>query len=192
MWDAMGDTSRQPKRQRGGEDGEGGWAGNKMLHSLDARMRTQEGMLATYFLAEGDMVLVPAMVEGNKYYDDARPDKGQPHVYGPRRTSLGKAFLNKLSTIDITKSEGKEAEAIQFFDSIAAATNGPTVGQQLGLLKTLNAKLNTPQLLEGEICACMFFKTKKSPRYIFSIQFQPGSPYKHICWPVGEYANWFS
>lgn len=178
MWGSIGTGG---KRHRG-DDGE---AGDKegsicrLLHQFDARIRAQEGLAATYFLAEGDQVIVPAMVEGNTYYENNKPEKGQPHMFGPRRTTLAAAFLRKLIQIDLTKSGQKETELIQFFDQIAGITKNPTVVQQLELLKVLVAKFNTPKLLEGEISLCQFFKTKKSPKYVFSIVFQQGSPFQH-------------
>ena len=67
MW--IGSVSPAKKHKADGEVKDEGKSVHQMLHSLDGRLRAQEGLLATYFLAENDSILVPAMIQGNAYYD---------------------------------------------------------------------------------------------------------------------------
>ena len=150
----------------------------KMLHNLDSRMRALEGKTPTYFLPAGN-VFVEKLIEGNKYYDDKKPPKGQAHSLGPRRTTLAGMFLCQLAKADIGSSKPSEQDMIKFFDTVAQATGNPTIAKQHELLQSLVAHYSTPKLLEPEIAQCLFFKTKKQEQYIFSIEFQPHSPLKH-------------
>ena len=177
---AVGGWARKQKTGDGGGTGETDKAVHKMLWSLDTRLRIQEGRLPCYFLAEKDEVLVPAMIEGNRIYDDSKPDKGKPHSMGPRRTTLAAAFLNRIASADLTQAGLTGSDLlVTFFNRTAALTKTITVEEQQVLLKHLLESYTTPQMLETEVRACMFFKTKKNPKYLFSIEFNDHSPLKH-------------
>ena len=84
-----------------------------------------------------------------------------------------------LSQADLTASGPSEQALIAFYDKIAEQAGQPKVEVQKQMLVDMMAHFNTPQLLEPEIASCMYFKTKKSEKYIFSIEFQPHSPLRH-------------
>ena len=84
----------------------------RMLHNLDTRVRAQEGQLSAFFLAEGETVLLPALLAANKHYEDLKPSKGQPHQLGPRRTTLAGAVMLALAKADLFKCSKPELELI--------------------------------------------------------------------------------
>ena len=172
-----GDKKRAHSETSGGRDMQGKVC--SMLHNLDARMRAQEGKVATYFLPDSDPAIVLPMIAANKAYDDKKPERGKPHEFGPRRTTLAGGCLLAISKVDLKALGAVEQQYMVWFDQIATQTGTPSVAAQLGLLKELLKTLDTAQKLEPEIAVCQFFKTKKASKYIFAIEFQPYSPFRH-------------
>jgi len=178
MWLNSSDEQRPGKRSRGEGKGDEAGSVNKVLHNLDARVRNQEGKTATYFVSD-QSPLAQALVKANEHYDAKKPAKGQPHELGPRRTTLAGAFLLALSQADLGAIGQEEKNMIGFFDTVAEKVGGPKIQDQQQLVISLVATYNTPKLLEPEIQTCMFFKTKKTNKYVFAIEFQPHSPLRH-------------
>ena len=178
MWVNGASAPAAKKVKRGDREDDNGGSQNKMLHNLDTRLRSMEGRTATYFLTPTSP-FVSALQTANEAYDSKKPAKGQPHEFGPRRTTLAGAFLVCLSQVDLTACSSSEQELVKFFNQVAAATGQPTVEKQKELLANLVAHYTTPKLLEPEISVCQFFKTRKQDKFIFAIEFQPHSPLRH-------------
>ena len=91
MMQHLGQITRKRKGAGGGgADGES--AVNKLLWSLDTRLRHLDGETPSYFLDSDNKFIVPALIQANKIYDDKRI-KGSAHPMVPRRTSLAAGFL---------------------------------------------------------------------------------------------------
>ena len=161
---------------------------NKVLWQLDSRVRTLEGKAPSWFLAADDPVVVPAMINANKTYDD-RHTKGVAHPMGPRRTTLAAGFLSRIAMADL-KLPDQKAEVTHFINqtnTLAAMSKTMTIEEQQVFLKHLLSSYTTPQLMEPEIASLLFFKCKKQDaekkdRYFFQIELQPSSPLIH-CYP---------
>ena len=186
MWtQGEGAAGAAHKRPRGSEEEKWSTTGSsmsrtyRMLHNLDTRVRAQEGQLSAFFLAEGETVLLPALLAANKHYEDLKPSKGQPHQLGPRRTTLAGAVMLALAKADLSKCSKTELELIEFYNAIAEKAHTPAIHEQQEIMKVLVAKYTTAQMMEPEVRNCQFFKTKQSPRYLFAIEFQPHSPLRH-------------
>ena len=186
---AGADEESRRKHQRTGANQKGAGEAqvekttHKMLWSLDSRMRHMEGQVPSYFLTEGDKLLIPALEQANKNYD-SKLKKGTPHPDGPRRTTLAAAALNAIAEADIDAAEGEAKEQIEFFDKLAAMTKSPTIKEQQWVLKTCLQSYTTAQKMETEILTCQFFATKKQTtegkkRYFFALEFSPTSPLRH-------------
>ena len=80
----------------------------RLMHQMDYRIRIMEGHIPTFFLAQNDTVLLPAMQAGEKVYTKKTPEKGQPHPLGAKRLQLGATLLNCVASMDIKKYEGVE------------------------------------------------------------------------------------
>ena len=175
------------KKHKGRESKGGESAVNKMLWNLDFRTRTLEGKVPSYFLAESDVIVVPALLAAAKVYDDLS-QKGVAHPMGPKRTTLAAGFLNRIATADLTQVEGEALKYVQEQDKIAELTRTIKVAEQQALLQHLLKSYVTAKHMEPEIAHCQFFKCKKpskgdtSARYFFSIELQGHSPLVH-CYP---------
>ena len=126
---APNDGERASKHGAGYKGGEATVekAQHKMLWSLDSRLRHVAGQVPSYFLLEGDTLLIPALEDANKQYDSKRK-KGTAHPDGPRRTTLAAAAaFNAMSTADLSAAEGEAKEAIAFYDKMVAMTKSPTI-----------------------------------------------------------------
>jgi hypothetical protein len=180
--------ARQQKRKAGAVEGGGESAVNKMLWSLDNRLRHIEGKIPSFFLAASDNVVVPAMIAANKAYDELAV-KGAAHPHGARRTSLAAGFLNRVSEADVTKVDGEAATFATHCDQIAQMTKTLSLAEQQTLLIHLLKSFDTAQKMESEVAACMFFKCKKQSkdtkedRYFFALELQPSSYLVH-CHPL--------
>ena len=181
---AEGEANTRAGKNRKIKDG-GERAIHKVLWSLDTRLRHLEGKLPSYFLSASDQVVVPAMIGANKIYDGQHV-KGAAHPLGPRRTTLAAGFLKRVAEIDLAKVEGELAVFAKNCDEISVLTKTITIAEQKALLIKLLASYTTPQLLEQEIAACLFFKCKKQDkdskedRYFFAIEVQQQSFLVHI------------
>ena len=109
------------KKRKGQERSKGGEAAvNKMLWNLDFRTRTLEGKVPSYFLAEDDQVIVPAMLAAAKLYDD-QAQKGVAHPLGPKRTTLAAGFLNRIALADLSQVAG---DALKFMQEAGGRCSG--------------------------------------------------------------------
>ena len=106
------------------------------------------------------------LIEANTYYDSKKPAKGQANELGPRRTTLAGGFLLELSRANLATCTASQQQMVGFFDTVAVTVGNPTIEKQHALLVSLVAHYNTPKMLEPEIAACLFFKTKKADKYI--------------------------
>lgn len=105
------DQGGRPKHRRSEKDTGAGEAQvekatHRMLWSLDSRVRHIEGQTPSYFLVEGDTLLIPGLEGANRVYD-SKIKRGTPHPDGPRRTSLAAAALNAIADADLTAAEGE-------------------------------------------------------------------------------------
>ena len=173
-----------PAKNRKTKDG-GEGAIHKILWSLDTRLRHLEGKLPSYFLCATDPVVVPAMQAANKIYDDKHV-KGAAHPLGPRRTTLAAGFFQRVAECDLTKVEGEALAFSKECDVIAGMAKTITIAEQKALLLKLLAGYTSPQHLETEIAACLFFKCKnkgkesKEDRFFFAIEVQQQSFLVHV------------
>ena len=166
-----------------GEDEKTEKATHKLLWSLDNRVRQLEGQIPSYFLSEGDTLLLPALENANKGWE-GKLKKGEKHPDGPRRTTLAAGVLNALAKADLSQASVESKEEIKFYDELAAMTKTPTVAEQQEILKKLLASYTSAQKLEPEVTVCSFFTTKKpdasgKKRYFFALEFSPLSPLRH-------------
>ena len=177
-----------PKKRKGperwGEQEENKGAGKgRLMWSLDYRLRTLEGKVPTYFLAEEDKLLVPAMTEAAQRYD-SKLVKGQAHPDGPKRTTLAAAALNALALADLTKADQNTTAMITEFDKISALAHAPSVAEQQTILVTALASYTTAKKMEPEVSACVFYRTKKKGpdgknKILFQLEFSDKSPLRH-------------
>ena len=177
---------RRVKQKTHGTGGE--TAVNKMLWSLDTRLRHVEGKIPSFFLSATDQVIVPALLGANEAYDKLNV-KGAAHPHGARRTSLAAGFFLRLAEIDLTQMTGEPAQYMTHCDQIAALTKTITIAEQKALLVHLLKSFDAAQKMEPEIAACMFFKCKKQSkdtkedRFFFALELQPSSYLVH-CHPL--------
>ena len=136
-------------------------ASHKMMWSLDTRVRQMEGQVPSYFLTEGETLLVPALEQANKNWE-AKLQKGAAHPDGPRRTTLAAGVLNALSKADLSRADQEAQQEIQFYNNMAAMTKSPTVEEQQQILITLLQSYTTAQRMEPEVTVCSFFSTEKA------------------------------
>ena len=158
-----------------------------MLWNLDFRTRTLEGKVPSYFLAESDTVIVPALQAAAKVYDD-QAQKGVAHPLGPKRTTLAAGFLNRIVTADLAQVQGDALKHMQDQDKICELTKTIKIAEQQTLMQHLLQSYTTAKHMEQEIAHCQFFKCKKptkgetTARYFFSIEIQSHSPLVR-CYP---------
>lgn len=178
--------SRHEKRKGAGGGGtEGESAVNKLLWSLDTRLRHLEGKTPSCFLDSDDKIIVPALIQADKKYDD-KHIKGSAHPMGPRRTSLAAGFLTQISKAQLDKAEGAALTYMEKCDKVAEMKKGMDMKEQQALLVYLLSTYTTAQHLEPETAACFFFKckkpnkTSKKERHFFALRLQPHSPLVNV------------
>ena len=57
--------------------------------------------LHTYFLAQNDTQILPAMLAGDLVYTKKALEKGKPHPLGPKRLQLGASLLNYVASWEL-------------------------------------------------------------------------------------------
>ena len=177
--EAAGADHKKRKGAGGGGDTES--AVNRLLWSLDTRLRHLEGKTPSYFIDADEQFVVPALIQANKLYDDKHV-KGSAHPLGPRRTSLAAGFLMQIAKAQLDKAEGAALVYMNEWNKIAGMTSGMDMKEQQALLTYLLSTYTSAQHLEPEIAACLFFKCKKpdkttkKERQFFAIEIQPHSP----------------
>ena len=157
----------------------------RILRSLDFRLRTIEGKVPTFFLNPTDDVILPAMQTAQKHYESKTPGKGKPHPMGARRLTYAHFFLKQIMVCDLTKADEATKKQIEKHDSIAAMVKGPSLAEQQILVVQTMPEFDEPSKLGPIVDGCTFIKCKKpdtngKARYLFSIEFAPSAPYRHI------------
>ena len=152
----------------------------RFLESLDSRLREIEGRNAAWLVPAEAQALVVPMEQAANHYQSQNPGKGKPHPMGPRRVILAAGLLNALSVINLTKADQQQQIIIERQDKLLAIVNKPSIARQkemLGQMLTLNT---TPEQLLTEIAACVWFKTKKTEKYLLSLTIHTWSPLHQV------------
>ena len=152
----------------------------RFLESLDSRLREIEGRNAAWLVpAEAQALVVPVEQAAN-HYQSQNPGKGKPHPMGPRRVTLAAGLLNALSVINLTKADQQQQTVIERQNKLLAIVNKPSIAKQKDMLGQMLALYTTPEQLLTEIAACVWFKTKKSEKYLLSLTIHTWSPLHQI------------
>ena len=136
---------------------------NKLLWSLDARLRHLEGKTPSYFIETDEQYILPALIQANQQYD-AKHTKGAAHPMGPRRTSLAAGFLVQIAKANLAIAEGPALAYMNEWNKVAGMTSGMEMAEQQTLLQYLITTYTTAQHLEPEIATCYFSSARSRTR----------------------------
>ena len=152
----------------------------RFLESLDSRLREIEGRNAAWLVPADAQALVAAVEQAANHYQSQNPGKGKPHPMGPRRVTLAAGLLNALSVINLAKADQQQQTIIERQDRLLAIVNKPSIIRQKEMLGQMLKMYTNPEHLLTEIAACVWFKTKKSEKYLLSLTIQTWSPLHQV------------
>ena len=153
----------------------------RFLESLDSRLREIEGSNAAWLIPAEAQALVAAVEQAANHYQSQNPGKGKPHPMCPRRVTLAAGLLNALSVINLAKVNQQQQIIIERQDKLLAMVNKPSIARQKEMLGQMLKMYTTPEHLLTEIAACVWFKAKKSEKYLLSLAIYTWSPL-HQTW----------
>ena len=150
----------------------------RFLESLDSRLREIEGRNAAWLVPAEAQALVAAVEQAANHYQSQNP--GKPHHMGPRRVTLAAGLLNALSVINLAKADQQQQIIIERQDKLLAIVNKPSIIRQKEMLGQMLKMHTNPEHLLTEIAACVWFKTKKSEKYLLSLTINTWSPLHQV------------
>ena len=104
--------------------------------------------------------------------------------YHPRRVTLAAGLLNALSVINLVinlaKADQQQQTIIARQDKLLAIVNKPSIAKQKDMWGQLLKMYTTPDQLLPEIAACVWFKAKKSEKYLLSLTIHTWSPLHRV------------
>ena len=152
----------------------------RFSESLDSRLREIEGRNAAWLVPAEAQALVAPVEQAANHYQSQNPGKGKPHPMGPRRVTLAAGLLNALSVINLAKADQQQQIIIERQDKLLAIMNKPSITRQKEMLEQMLKMYMNPEHLLTEIAACVWFKTKKSERYLLSLTIHTWSPLHQV------------
>ena len=123
--------------------------------------------------------LMAAVEQAANQHQSQNPGKAKPHPMGPRRVTLPAGFLNALSVINLARADEQQQAIIATQDRLLAIANTPSISKQKDLLGQLLKMYTTPDQLLPEKAACVWFKAKKTEKYLLRLTVRTWSPLHH-------------
>ena len=141
-------SAESAQEQRKKKEEKGSARSKRFFESLDSRLREIEVRNAAWLIPAGAQTVVAAVEQAANHNQSQNLGKGKPHPMGPRRVTSAAGLLNALSIISLAKADQRQTER-----HVGAAAQMYTAPDQLLL----------------EIAACVWFKAKKTEKYLLSI-----------------------